>query len=100
MNQQIGEYTVSAESETFRIFPKNRHGQTVPVTRINTFISLTHRSGVRVVFKRYLHMKKWYWRDSRDTRPCEETDVVKEVSRMLAVSEDRAVDVILAGLAA
>ena len=100
MLQQIGDYTVHAESERFRIFPKNRHGQTVPVTRINHFIYLTHKSGVQVTLKRYLHMKNWYWRDSRDKGPCDEMHVVSEVSRMLGVSKDKAVDVILAGLAA
>lgn len=96
---RIGNYLVSADRETFRIFPKNRAGQTIPVTRINNFIYLECvKGGGTVIFRRYLHMKQWHWRDSRDVRPCDESDVLRELKRMLGVSEDQARDVALSAL--
>lgn len=81
---KIGNWMVSTDREQFRIFPKNKQGQTVPVTRINIFLTLTCiRSGAVVVFKRYWHMKQWFWRDSRDSKPCDEMHVLEEVARML-----------------
>jgi hypothetical protein len=84
MQVQIGRYVVSYDSEQFRIFPKNAKGETVPVWRINHFLYLRcAATGQLTVFKRYLHMKSWYWRDSRDPRPVSEAAVVGEVARML-----------------
>lgn len=84
---KIGHYLVSVERETYRIFPKKKVGEktvTVPVTRSNIFLNLRcTRSGSTIVFKRYLHMKQWYWRDSRDQKPCDEVHVLEEVARML-----------------
>jgi len=79
----FGKYSVMADSETFRIYPKNKQGQTVPVTRINYKWFVRHESGTLVVFKRYLHQKRWYWSDSRVKGPCSEEHVLAEVSRML-----------------
>lgn len=96
---QIGHWLVSADTEKFRIFPKGRDGKTVPVWRINSFIYLRCvRSGALVVFKRYLHMKQWYWRDSRDKRPCDEGDILREMARMLGVPLQRAGDIAIACL--
>ncbi len=94
---QIGNYLVSADSETFRIFPKNKKGQTTPITRINQFLYLRcAKSGVTTVFKRYLHQKRWYWRDSRDTQPTSESAVLSEVSRMLFQgNKDKAQDLLI-----
>ena len=80
---RVGDYVVAADSEQFRIFPKGKDGKTVPVWRVNHFLYLRHVNGDLVVFKRYLHMKRWYWRDSRDSKPCTESAVVTEVARML-----------------
>jgi hypothetical protein len=80
----IGSYLVSHDAETFRIFPKNRAGETVPVTRFNYFLYLRCTfSGQLVTFKRYLHQKNWFWRDSRDAKPTDDRSVQKEVARML-----------------
>lgn len=80
----IGNYKVSSDSEIFKIFPKNKKGQTTPITRVNHFLYLEHiPSGTLTVMKRYLHMNNWYWRDSRDTKPTSESTILAEVSRML-----------------
>lgn len=80
----IGGYLVSADSEQFRIFPKNKQGQTTPITRINHFLYLRNvQTGHLTVMKRYLHMKMWYWKDSRDKASCDESQIVSEIARML-----------------
>ncbi len=80
---RIGTWHANADSETFRIFPKGRDGKSRPVTLVRNFLYLRHPSGTMVVFKRYLHQKKWFWRDSRDTTHCPEHHVVAEVARMV-----------------
>ncbi len=95
--KKIGSYIVSAESETFRIYPKNKKGESIPVTRVNNFIYLRDAGSSKlVVFKRYLHCKQWYWRDSRELKPVHEADVVSEIARMLfGGSQALAVDFII-----
>jgi hypothetical protein len=97
---QIGNWLVSADSETFRIFPRNRRGETIPVTRINHFLYLRCTlSGMLVTFKRYLHQGAWFWRDSRDRTWAFEADVIAEVARMLfRGDEGKARDLLLAVL--
>jgi hypothetical protein len=92
--QRVGNWLVSGNAEIFRIFPKNRNSETIPVTRINRFLYLRcTKTGTMVTFKNYLHMKKWYWRDSRDKKPCHEIDVFREIARMLQVTEAEAKEI-------
>ncbi len=95
---RIGNFLVSSETERFRIFPQGKDGTVRPITRINNFLYLRClRSGQFIAFKRYLHLKQWYWRDSRDTKPTSEREVVSEVARMLfGGDENRARDVLVA----
>jgi hypothetical protein len=93
----IGNWTVSSERESFRIFPKSKDGTTRPITRVNQFINFTClRSGSTITFKRYLHQKNWYWRDSRDTKPCDEGAVHREMARMLGLTVPQAQELALA----
>jgi len=81
---RIGRYLAATDTETYRIFPKNAKGESIPVTRINHFLYLRSQdSGELVVFKRYWHMREWHWRDSRDKEPCSEAHVMREIARML-----------------
>jgi hypothetical protein len=95
--KQVNNWIVSHETEKFRIFPKNRAGESIPVWRHNIFLNLRHaRTGDVVVFKHYLHQKAWLWRDSREQKPVDEVDVLREVARMLGVGRKTAEDVVLA----
>ena len=80
----IGGWSVSYMSEQFRIFPKNKAGQTIPIRRVNYFLTLKHtRNTDEIVFKRYLHRGLWYWRDSREKASQYEDEIVKEIARHL-----------------
>jgi hypothetical protein len=93
---RIGDYRVSYDIEQFRIFPKDAQGKSRPVTRINQFLYITNRHGT-LTFKRYLHMKSWHWRDSREPKPVYEIDVINEVARILFDGDkDRARDLLVA----
>lgn len=81
---RIGNWLVSYDSETFRIFPKNKRGETVPVTITRHFLYLQDvRTGTLISLKRYRHRREWYWRDSRDPKPTMEFVVIGEVARLL-----------------
>ena len=97
VQKRIGNWLVSHETERYRIFPKNRRGDSIPVWRHNVFIYLRCTlSGGLVVFKHFLHQKQWLWRDSREKGLVCESDVLKEVARMLGVGPRTAQDVVLA----
>src|SRR5262245_41662835 len=85
MQKVIGRWKVTIEQERYRIFPKNKDGETVPVQRWNRFIILLHEAHDEpIVFKNYLHRGSWLWNDSREPKkPCYEIDVEKELARLL-----------------
>ncbi len=105
----INGYTLETSTETYRIFPKGRNGEAIPVTKVNNFLTLRNAAkGVEVTFKRYLHMKQWYYRCSLDKEPIHELDVRDTVARILfpipgkldgegrkAGDREKAVDVLL-----
>lgn len=81
---QVGSWMVDYKREEFRIFPRGKNGKTVPVRRINFFITLKHiKHGDSIVFKRYLHQGNWFWRDSREKNWVYEDEVVSELARHL-----------------
>lgn len=81
--QTIGNYAVMCDSDTFRIYPKGKDGQTRPVTISRLLLNLRHiPSGEAFYFKRHLHQGKWKWIDSR-TGSVTESEVLNEVSRLL-----------------
>lgn len=80
---RIGNYTVSSDSETFRIFPRNKKGESIPVTITRTFLHLRHAAGALVTITRYRHRRDWLWRDSRYDKPVTYRQVVDNVASML-----------------
>jgi hypothetical protein len=105
----INGWTLEKSTETYRIFPKGKNGEAIPVTKVNNFLTLRNAAkGVEVTFKRYLHMKQWYFRCSLDKEPIHELDVRDTVARILfpfpgkldgegrkAGDREKAVDVLL-----
>ena len=103
---RIGKYDVRIDSETKRIYPKNKFGKVIPVTLSNQTLHLRHVQasevmkqdafwrtplGVDVVFKRHSHPagrrrrngSTWLWNDSRIKGPVRPHWCVDEVARML-----------------
>ena len=81
--QTIGNYAVMCDSDTFRIYPKGKDGQTRPVTISRLLLNLRHiPSGEAFFFNRHLHQGKWKWIDSR-CGSVTESHVLSEVSRLL-----------------
>lgn len=78
----INGWRVTSDSEQFRIFPKNRYGQTVPVTRSNQFLRL-QQDGNTIIVKRYLHRGLWYWRISTSDKHQYDLDIQDELSNLL-----------------
>lgn len=79
-------WTLTTSRESFRIFPKNAGGEAIPVTKVNMFLTLTNAKGEQIIYKRYLHMKQWFYRSSlqaKGERPMCELDVRDEVARIL-----------------
>jgi hypothetical protein len=76
-------WSVTSDQETFRIFPKDKRGNTRPITRINQFLYLQGSNGQMITFKRYLHQGQWYWRSSQVNKPIYDLDVRDELSRLL-----------------
>ncbi len=92
----INGWTVSADSETFRIFPQNAKGQTIPITRINQFLYLRNATGGLVVLKRFLHQKEWRWRDSLVEKTVDEVLIRKRIAGVLfGGDEERATDLMV-----
>lgn len=93
--KRVNNWFVSHERERFRIFPKNRAGETIPVWRHNIFLTLRHHANSDVVvFKHYLHQRQWLWRDSREKEMVSESEVLREVARMLGVGPKTAKDIV------
>ncbi len=78
----INDWRLTSDSERFRIFPKNKKGETTPVYRENHFLRL-QRNGALIVIKRYLHQGQWLWRISTSDKPVYDLDVRDELSRLL-----------------
>lgn len=79
----INGWRVTSDSETFRIFPKNKKGETTPITRCNQFLRL-QRDDALVVIKRYLHQGQWFWKIStRGEKHCYDLDIRDELSHLL-----------------
>lgn len=99
---RLGRYSVTVESETFRIFPRDSQGRTRPVTVVRNYINLQDLDGTIVVLKRFFHTKQWYWRDSRDAKPCSENHIRDEIARMCFPGRpdaaERATDVMVAAI--
>lgn len=77
-------YRVMLDSEMFRIFPKGRDGQSIPVTISRFYINVQHATSKELVtFKRHLHQKRWKWNDSRSKGVVSEQHVLGELARML-----------------
>lgn len=99
MPVRFGRYNVTVDSETYHIYPVNSRGETCRVTRVYHRFYVQHESGTLVVFKRYLHQKRWYWNDSRMKGPCSESHVLSEVSRMLFDGDTaKAGELLIAGI--
>jgi hypothetical protein len=83
--QRVGNYDVMVDSDHYRIFPKNRQGETIPVTISKQLIHLRAVPTGRVTtFKRFKHRGKWKWSDSRHKRGgCSEQHVRAELARMI-----------------
>lgn len=94
---QINGWTVTADSETFRIFPTNKKGQTIPITRINQFLYLRNPSGAGlIVLKRFLHQKEWRWRDSLVEKTVDEVLIRKRIaSTLFKGDEGKATDLMV-----
>jgi hypothetical protein len=76
-------YAITTDRDEFRIFPRNKHGQTRPVRIVRIFIKLTEdTTKEEITFKRYLHRKQWYWGDSRVNGPVSDAHVIGEIARM------------------
>lgn len=79
----INGWRITSDQETFRIFPKNKQGETTPITRCNQFLRL-QQNGHLVVIKRYLHQGLWFWRISTlGEKAVYDLDVRDELSRLL-----------------
>ena len=81
--ETINGWTISSESEMFRIFPKNRQGEVRPVTKINQFLRLRNSQGGDLTIKRYFHQGQWYWRLSTEDKPVYDLDVRDQIARTL-----------------
>lgn len=76
-------YRVEKRSENFRIFPKNKKNETIPLTIDRQFFILYHPCGDTVEFKKYLWRGRLLWGDSRQKGNVSEDFVVSELARML-----------------
>jgi len=79
-------YIVTAADRTTRIIYEDRiTGKIGAIKKPKYVLSVRClRSGAVVEFSRYRNMRRWYWRDSRDQKYCQEREVRAELSRMLA----------------
>ncbi len=92
-------YHCSVKSEAFRIFPKNKQGETIVVQIIRTIFTLRHKSGEEVSFRRFLHLGKWKWGDSRIKGSISEDHVITEIARMMFNGDaSKAIDLIVQNL--
>lgn len=92
-------YTCSVKFESFRVFPKNKKGETIVVPVIRTVFTLRHRTGEEITFRRFLYRKEWKWGDSRIKGSISENHVVSEIARMMfGGDENKAVDLIVQNL--
>lgn len=84
-----GNYSIVFDTSIRRIFPKNRHGKSVPVTLVKHVIRLRHKAekddSNDIILSRYKHQGKWFWRDSRDASSCNRQHIVNQVQRMLKI---------------
>lgn len=63
-----------------KIFPENKDGKRIPINLVTFRLTLRHKISGSSTFHKYLHQKKWYWRDSRNEKNCPRREVVKEDS--------------------
>lgn len=87
-DQQISNYRVRSDSTLRSIYPKNRHGDTIRVMLEKHAVTLRHVAdgdnvASDVIFSRYKHQGRWFWRDSRQPVSCNRQHVVTELGRML-----------------
>lgn len=88
---QYGNYQFRADTDTRRIFPKGKDGKSVPVMLVKHTIAIKHHADdEEIVFSRYRHQGRWYWRDSRDKSSTTRDHVVSELSRMLKLDKPEA----------
>lgn len=78
----INGYTVQKITECFRIFPKNRKGDTIPLT-INRRLFTLRRAGTELTMKEHLYRGRLLWNDSRVKGSIDKSEVVSEIARML-----------------
>lgn len=81
--ETINGWTVTSDSETFRIFPKGADGKTRPITRINQFLYLTNDRNEQIIVKRYLHQGQWFWKISTCEKHKYDLDIRDSLSRLL-----------------
>lgn len=90
----IGQYKLLADSDTRRIFPKDKHGNTRPITLVKHTLRLRHDADPGgaddVVFSHYLHQSRWLIGDSRVKGAVLREHVVSELTRMLRIERREA----------
>lgn len=88
-------YALSFDAEQFRIFPKTKNDETIPVTIYRKHLNLQHKlSGEIVQFKYYYHRGQWKWKDMRETGPTSCRAIIGEVGRMLVLNSNEAAIVV------
>jgi len=84
---QIGKYMVRADEDIKHIFPRDKNGKSLRITLIKYTVTLRYMgSTTDVMFSRYKHVGRWYWRDSRMKQGTSKNHVIAEISRMLKMS--------------
>jgi len=80
-----GNYDVAVhKSRCFVPTKKKGEDTVIPITR--QIVTLRHKTGTEVLFKRFKNRGRWIWSDSR-SGGVPESVVIKEVARMLFAND-------------
>ena len=97
---RYGKWEVRLDNEVFRIFPKNKDGQTFPVTVRRSFIYLRRENLLGeydgITFKHYLHRRNLYWSDSRQKGSCARHHVSRSLARLLFKGDEEPAKMLMA----
>lgn len=82
-----GKWSYRLRYEAFRIFPKNKEGESIPVWVRRSFLEmktdLKDGSAAVIVVKYFKHRRQFYWSDSRQKGSQPRHQIKSEVARLL-----------------
>lgn len=88
---QMGNYMVRFDSNIRHIYPVGKNGKSMRITLIKHTIAVKHvHDTEEILFTRYKHQSRWYFRDSRNEKSITRNHIVNELTRMLRITSPEA----------